>query len=473
MRRPSAGAALSEGTEDGKLAPLMFRSRQLQGVFGQLRYVIGKGAFVHAGFLRCAQPISSLWSAQSPLRRSIWSRIGAMSDEKQRHRPTIVWLISGHEGYGVRQGVLSLAGEVQALGCPVRILALSEGPFSEECHELGFLVDRLAVGRPPGLNAGFAGKLTGLARLAAYQRRAAIAIAHALQRHKADVLHFRWPTFVVMAGRAARKAQIPCFWQMPNAIGTQYPLGLNRRMYQWACARYRIQPLANSRFTATTLGDRPVKPFVLHLGADATRFDPEKVDSLDRRSLGIADDAVVLTIAARLTAMKGQHLVLRAMLAPELQAHNLHLLLLGGPVDGEFASELRQIARDAGAEHRLHLVGLVADPERYYAVSDVVVNSRIDPEPFGWTVIEAMMMRRPMLVHASGGPAETVIDGETGWHVGAPTQEAFKAGLVRALHARPRWDSMGRAARAHSVAHFSSTSVAVRYLELVQASLAK
>jgi glycosyltransferase involved in cell wall biosynthesis len=385
----------------------------------------------------------------------------------------IAWLIAGNEGYGVRQAVLNLAQEVRALGCDVRVLTLDRGAFEAECTKLGFRVERLDAGPSPVLGAGLMGKVRGLARLAVYQRRAAAAVTGALARDPADAIHFLWPSFVVMAGRAARHHRIPAFWEMPNTVGSGYPFDLNRRVYQRLCARYGVQPLANSRHTAASLGEERVRPIIFYLGADAGRFDPQRVTPAAREEIGVPDGAVMITIAARLDALKGQLRALRAILAiPELTSDDLHLVLLGGPTDGALAGELREAARRAGAENRLHLMGTVPDPERYFAASDLVINSRIDPEPFGLTVVEAMMMGRPLLVHALGGPAETVLDGATGWHVHAPTEEAFAAGLQRALRDRAKWPEMGAAARAHALANFSTRVVAERYLEIVRANLA-
>ena len=52
-------------------------------------------------------------------------------------------------------------------------------------------------------------------------------------------------------------------------------------------------------------------------------------------------------------------------------------------------------------------------------------------EHFGITPLEAMMASRPVIACASGGPLETVVEGETGWLVGAP----FGAGEVAAAFA--------------------------------------
>jgi glycosyltransferase involved in cell wall biosynthesis len=379
------------------------------------------------------------------------------------------WLIAGDEVYGVRQAIVNLALEVRAIGGAVRMISLGPGAFADECRQLGLPVEVLGVGPPRGLRAGLKAKLLGLARMASVQRRCARAVEDSLRREPADVLHFLWPSLVYIGGSAAHARGIPAFWEMPNIVGGGYPLQLNRRLYQVLCAKYGIQPLADSAYTAGTLGEDRVKPIVFYHVADSTRFDPERVTPVDRADIGVPADAVMITIVARLHPEKGQLRVFRAMMRdPELRRQNLHLVLLGGPTDGEVASQLREEARAAGAEDRLHLIGNVSDPERYFASCDFAINSRIDPEPFGLTVIEAMMMGKPVLVHALGGPAETVLDGQTGWHIHTPTEEAFAAGIRRALEDRPRWPDMCRAARRHALANFTKRIVAERYIDIAR-----
>lgn len=98
---------------------------------------------------------------------------------------------------------------------------------------------------------------------------------------------------------------------------------------------------------------------------------------------------------------------------------------------------------------------------------DVAINSRIDAEPFGLSVVEAMAMETPVLVHASGGPAETVIDGETGCHFHDISVHGFASALKRALQDRNRWCDMGRNARLHVMNGFTVTKEVDRYLDII------
>ena len=57
-------------------------------------------------------------------------------------------------------------------------------------------------------------------------------------------------------------------------------------------------------------------------------------------------------------------------------------------------------------------------------------------------------MRRPVLAAAHGGPAETIVDGQTGWLVAPGDPDAWTAALAKALSSTPEERAaMGERAR--------------------------
>lgn len=380
----------------------------------------------------------------------------------------LAWVVVGNERYGVRRATLGLVGALAELGWDITILALERGPMSEECLALGLEVRHLNVGIPATYAGSLFDRARVLAALHAYSRRAAGPLISALDAVRPQVVHVRAPTAVALAGHAGRQVGASVVWQMPNVIGSGYPLSLNRLVYQITCFRYGVIPLANSAYTGRTLGRWPVVARTFHLGVDERQFDPSTVAHVSREELGIPKEAIVLGMCGRVTRDKGQDRVLRAMLATTADAP-LHLVLVGGVMEPGFGEVLVAEARGHGAEDRLHVLGAVANPECYYELTDIQINARVDAEPFGLSVVEAMMMRRPVLVHALGGPAETVLDGTTGWHVADVGDRSMQAGLARALRERGRWEDMGLAARRHAVEQFSVRARAREYSRLVGA----
>ncbi|MBI1370553.1 MAG: glycosyltransferase [Planctomycetes bacterium] len=380
---------------------------------------------------------------------------------------TIAWVIHGSERFGVERAIVNLVTGVTRIGWRVVIVALAEGEFTQRCRERGWHIVSAHLGMPPEVRNGLSSRVCGLAKLWSYQRRAIPKIAALLKNEKIDMLHFLWPNQVSLCGGVGRQLGVPVVWEMPNTLG-RVPLRLNQRLYQRACRRGRIQPMANSAYTASTFGPGAVQPVVCHLSVDAERFDPSRVTPVSREELGIPIDAFVIAIVGRIDPSKGQDRVLEAMIALGDAARACHLLLIGDTGKAPLTGKIRDRAAQAGVTDRLHILPTVEAPECYYPAIDVAINARVDPEPFGLSVIEAMMMSKPVAVHALGGPAETVIDGVTGWHINDPSVAGWTAGLRRVFDDQPRWSAMGKAARAHGLSHFTIAEQTRRYQQLVE-----
>jgi len=76
-------------------------------------------------------------------------------------------------------------------------------------------------------------------------------------------------------------------------------------------------------------------------------------------------------------------------------------------------------------------------------------------EPFGLTPIEAGLYSKPSVVTCLGGPAESVIDGETGYVVNPRDERAVSARIVELLENSNLRREMGRRARDNVLKHFT------------------
>ena len=375
-------------------------------------------------------------------------------------------MIDGDEGDGVGQAIRGLTKAVVAHGIDPVFISLTEGQFTREMRARGEKVHILGVGHMPSLVGGPARKLSTAMQLLAASRALSESFESALRAVQPDAVHVVWPNLLTAAASAASRRGIACMWEMPQAMG-RYPLAINRRLVQWTLRRYAVLPLANSFYTASTLGARPVAPVVMQLGADANRFLPDRPDSVSRASLGLPPDAIVFGMVASVCPAKGQHLLIEAVANAAVRVSHIHILLVGGAVSTAYANHIRQLAKRLGMADRLHMTGYVHQPERYYAAVDVAVSATVTGEAFGLSIVEAMLSGRPSLVYAKGGALETVVDGVTGWHIHTASVEALQAGVQRTLADRSRWTEMGLAGRARALAHFSLDRQAAFYAQTV------
>jgi glycosyltransferase involved in cell wall biosynthesis len=167
-----------------------------------------------------------------------------------------------------------------------------------------------------------------------------------------------------------------------------------------------------------------------------------------------------VTLVARFQSVKGHDTFLEAARAlgrarPDVRFAVAGENAFGARGDSAFGRRVRDLAAaDPLLRERVAFLGWVERPERLMAASDVVVcPSRF--ESFGLAPVEAMACEVPVVSTNVGGPAETIVDGETGFLV--PPEQPFRlADRVAALLAdedlRAR---MGRAGRARIEARFS------------------
>jgi len=213
--------------------------------------------------------------------------------------------------------------------------------------------------------------------------------------------------------------------------------------------------IANSRATATLAKDllRSVgridavsRVYVIHPGADPTRFSLTARDAADR------NDPVLLSVA-RLVPRKGIDTVIEALPAI-LAVHPTATYVVVG--SGPDLARLERLARDLGVTHRVQFVGDVLDellPDRFANADVFVLPTREirdddEIEGFGIAYVEAAAAGVPSVAANVGGVADAVTDGVTGVLVPPESPAAVSAATLRLLGDPILCAQMGNNARA-------------------------
>lgn len=379
----------------------------------------------------------------------------------------IMFIVNGSEAYGVQRMTVSTIRALLKLNVDISVVSLVEGEMLDRCAKVGANVLTLNVGPPPNYRPSLMANLRSAFALKAYSRKAAGPLAEVIRNAGSPPTVVRMPNLVPLVAKAAYAAGARSFWITPNIISSRYPLAANKLIYEYLFSRFRLIPIANSLYTRSTFLNWFSDARVLHLGIDSDEFDPDTAHtSPDRSSFGLSSDDILIGLFARLVREKGQDRMIRAIAALGRDHENVKLLIAGSG-DASYEQELKELAEQIGLQQRVIFTGPIQDLRPFYAMCDIIANCRVDPEPFGLSVIEAMMMARPILAHCLGGPGETILDGETGWLTPNPSVEAFTQGLQRSLADRPRWIEMGAAGRAHAIRNFESSRVASNLLSII------
>lgn len=188
-----------------------------------------------------------------------------------------------------------------------------------------------------------------------------------------------------------------------------------------------------------------------------------------RQELGIAPDALVVLMAARLAPIKGQEDLLAA-LVPHMQLDpRVHLVLAGAEYPGPNGMSQRMIAsaRREGVAAQLHLCGFRRDVPRLLDACDVFAHPSRD-EPFCLAILEAMAHGRPVVALDQGGPAEIVIDGVTGLLVEPDDAGSLRRSFDGLLSSPQLRSEMGEKGRARAETAFSVETGAALFVDLLR-----
>ena len=213
---------------------------------------------------------------------------------------------------------------------------------------------------------------------------------------------------------------------------------------------------------------RALPTTVVPPGVDTKRFVP--VDDASRASVrsrfGIAPDDEVVLGVSRLVTRKGYDTVIRAV--AQLAPHRPKPRLVIGST-GRDEQRLRSIAAETNAP--VTFLGRVAhdDLPLLYGCADVfamMCRNRwggLEQEGFGIVFVEAAACGTPQIAGDSGGSAEAVVDGETGFVMANPSDSsALAARIAQILDDEPLRRRMGTASRGRAVAEFDYDVLARR-----------
>lgn len=133
----------------------------------------------------------------------------------------------------------------------------------------------------------------------------------------------------------------------------------------------------------------------------AARDEPVASRRALRSAIG-ADDADTVVISAGALEARKRHDRLVADLAPLLREGDVHLVIAG---EGALATALGALAERLGVAHAVHLVGHVADLERWFAASDVYAHAA-HTEGVPQVVVQALAAGLPVVAAATDGLRE-------------------------------------------------------------------
>lgn len=188
-----------------------------------------------------------------------------------------------------------------------------------------------------------------------------------------------------------------------------------------------------------------------------------------RNRLGWTDHPVV-GIVARLQPWKGQKIFLRAAALLHARHPEVRFAVVGGAIlgrEGSYPQDLERLAGELELAEVVHFAGHQDAVWAWYDALDIAVHASFD-EPFGFAIVEAMSLGKPVIASAEGGPLEIIEDGHSGLLFPTGNAEALAAAIERILDEPALAASLAEGARARA-ATFDESLMVGRIAELLRA----
>ncbi|MEM7021962.1 MAG: glycosyltransferase family 4 protein [Pseudomonadota bacterium] len=274
-------------------------------------------------------------------------------------------------------------------------------------------------------------------------------LARFLRERRVSIVHTNDGRMHATWGVPARLAGARLLWHHradPRAAGLRF-------LAPWIADRV----VSVSKFSSPQPGliSAARKCDVIHSPFDTDSEPPERAPGRQAilEEFGCRPDAHVVGFVGNMITRKRPLMFVEAIGRMLARDPGLHI---AAPMFGEEREETEQVL-DAIERHGLgahvRLMGFRYPPETWIAGLDVLLVPAVK-EPFGRSLIEAMLLRTPLIAADSGGNPEIIRHGETGYLVPPDDPDAMAERTLAFLGDDPARRSIAAAARDDALARF-------------------
>lgn len=241
------------------------------------------------------------------------------------------------------------------------------------------------------------------------------------------------------------------------------------RMASWVTTRFiSVADAMTAQSLKAGIG-RPEKYVTIYSALELSKFIPKKADIEIKRSLGLADNKVVGTIA-RLFPLKGHEYIIRIAARIIRDVPEVKFLFVG---DGSVFGQLKNEVRGRGLEEWFLFTGLVSPdriPEMIQAI-DILVHPSLR-EGLPRTIPQSFSLSKPVVAFNVDGTRELVIEGQTGFLISPPNSvenskeavDLMAEAIINLLRKTNQARQMGKAGRKFIIPNFDADYMVSRII---------
>ncbi len=270
-----------------------------------------------------------------------------------------------------------------------------------------------------------------------------------IKTEKPDVVHTHTSKAGILGRMAAKIARVPLVVHTPHGhvfFGHFGPI--LSRIFLWV---ERLFGILTDRVIALTDGerndytDRNVYPedklVQIHSGVDIGKFKQSPVSAVEKkRSLGLAQNGLVVGFIGWLLPIKGPMYLLKAMEDVWRDYENTVLVFIG---KGDLDVDLRTAALKTTANGRVNFLGWRNDIDEIMPIFDIFVLPSLN-EGMGRVLVEAMAAGKPVVASNVGGIPDLVQNDINGLLVPPGDEKALSASIKQLINDPEKAKLMGQ-----------------------------
>ena len=313
---------------------------------------------------------------------------------------------------------------------------------------------------------------------------ALLKLAYFLKKKRFRIVHSHTSKAGFIGSLAAKLAGIPVIIYLPQGH-IFYPDGAipgvsgNRLKLKIFFVLRRFASRLADKVIALTWADKkeqvnlglaPADKYtIIPNGVDLKKFTVIKEPDKLKKKLNIIERYPVLGIVGRLSSEKGHQFLFKALKRIISDYPNTILLVVG---DGVLKGQLELLAKDMGLEKYVCFLGLRQDIPDILSIIDIFIQPSLY-EAQSVATIEAMSLKKPVVVSKVGGMPGVVDDGQTGFLVPPKAPQPLAEAILKIANDKKMAEMMGEAGHQKVVNEFNLKKMITRTENLYETLLSK
>lgn len=177
------------------------------------------------------------------------------------------------------------------------------------------------------------------------------------------------------------------------------------------------------------------------------------------------NDKIVL-LPAVFEERKGQEVAIRAFQDILKYQKNIHLIICGEGSNSQ-KNKLINLINKLNLSSNIHILPFNINVESYYSEADIVIIPSLSMESFGYTAIEAMSFKIPVIASNIGGLKEIIINNESGFLVKPKDHIEFSKKIRSIINNNTLKHNLSVKGYNRYIENFSSKLMTEKYISLI------